>query len=132
MAIQARDQSAYPIFGIGQNVTQALTPYRATIHGERIVIIAATQVIDSDLQEAWTATATQPRLASAYDVDALVAAVEAARKTADTVVVYLHWGTELSTGAPSWTAARTLCRNRWPSPRRRHPPKSNGSPTTAR
>ena len=52
-------------------------------------------MIDSDLQTAWTATATQPGLASAYDVNDLVAAVEAARKTADTVVVYLHWGTEL-------------------------------------
>jgi poly-gamma-glutamate capsule biosynthesis protein CapA/YwtB (metallophosphatase superfamily) len=42
-----------------------------------------------------TATATRPGLASAYDVNDLVAAVEAARKTADTVIVYLHWGTEL-------------------------------------
>ncbi len=95
MAIQARQQAGYPVLGIGQNITQAFTPYRATIHGQRIVIIAATQVIDSDLQEAWTATATQPGLASAYDVSDLIAAVEAARKTADTVVVYLHWGTEL-------------------------------------
>ncbi len=95
MAIQAREQSGYPVLGIGQNVTQAFTPYRATIHGERIVIIAATQVIDSDLQRAWTATTIQPGLASAYDINSLVAAVEAARKTADTVIVYLHWGTEL-------------------------------------
>jgi poly-gamma-glutamate capsule biosynthesis protein CapA/YwtB (metallophosphatase superfamily) len=95
MAIQARQQAGYPVLGIGQNVTQAFIPYRATIHGQRIAIIAATQVIDSDLQAAWTATASQPGLASAYDVTALIAAVEAARKTADTVVVYLHWGTEL-------------------------------------
>jgi poly-gamma-glutamate synthesis protein (capsule biosynthesis protein) len=95
MAIQAREQSGYPILGIGQNVTQALTPYRADIHGQRIVIIAATQVIDSDLQSAWTATPNQPGLASAYDINSLVAAVETARKTADTVIVYLHWGTEL-------------------------------------
>ena len=72
-----------------------LHPVPTTIDGQRIAIIAATQVIDSDLQTAWTATATQPGLASAYDVDDLVAAVEAARKTADTVIVYLHWGTEL-------------------------------------
>ena len=95
MALQARQQSGYPILGIGQDVSQAFTPYRTVIHGQRIVIIAATQVIDSDLQAAWTATTTQPGLASAYDVSALVAAVEAARKTADTLIVYLHWGTEL-------------------------------------
>ena len=94
-ALAARTQSGYTVLGIGANAAQAFTPYRTTIHGERIVIIAATQVIDSDLQSTWTATATQPGLASAYDVPALVQAVEQARKTADTVVVYLHWGTEL-------------------------------------
>ncbi len=95
MALATRAQTAYAILGIGQNAAQAFTPYTTSIHGEHIAIIAATQVIDSDLQSAWTATATQPGLASAYDVNDLVAAVEAARKTADTVIVYLHWGTEL-------------------------------------
>jgi poly-gamma-glutamate synthesis protein (capsule biosynthesis protein) len=95
MALTTRTQTGYPILGIGQNAAQAFTPYTATIHGQHIAIIAATQVIDSDLQTAWTATATQPGLASAYDINDLVAAVEAARKTADTVIVYLHWGTEL-------------------------------------
>jgi len=95
MALTTRAQTGYTILGIGQNAAQAFTPYTTTIHGQHIAIIAATQVIDSDLQAAWTATATQPGLASAYDVDDLVDAVEAARKTADTVVVYLHWGTEL-------------------------------------
>jgi poly-gamma-glutamate synthesis protein (capsule biosynthesis protein) len=94
MAIQARTESGYPILGIGQNISDAFTPYRATINGEKIVVIAATQVIDAGLQEAWTATASQPGLASAYEVRALVSAVEAARRSADTVVVYLHWGTE--------------------------------------
>ena len=94
-ALATRAQTGYTILGIGQNSAQAFTPYTTTIHGEHIAIIAATQVIDSDLQTAWTATTTQPGLASAYDVNDLVAAVEAARKTADTVIVYLHWGTEL-------------------------------------
>ena len=94
-ALATRAQSGYTILGIGQNAAQAFTPFTTTIHGEHIAIIAATQVIDSDLQAAWTATASQPGLASAYDVHDLVAAVEAARQTADTVIVYLHWGTEL-------------------------------------
>jgi Bacterial capsule synthesis protein PGA_cap len=95
MALQAKQQSGYPILGIGQNASQAFAPYETTIKGQKIAIIAATQVIDSDLQTLWTATSTQAGLASAYDVDALVAAVQSVRKTADTVVVYLHWGTEL-------------------------------------
>ncbi len=94
-ALTTRAQTGYTILGIGGNAAQAFTPYTTTIRGEHIAIIAATQVIDSDLQTAWTATATQAGLASAYDVTDLVAAVEAARRTADTVIVYLHWGTEL-------------------------------------
>jgi poly-gamma-glutamate synthesis protein (capsule biosynthesis protein) len=94
-ALSVRAQTGYPILGIGQNLGDAFTPYRATINGEKITIIAATQVIDADLQTSWTATADQAGLASAYDVDALVSAVEAARRVSDTVIVYLHWGTEL-------------------------------------
>ncbi len=53
------------------------------------------RVIHDDLQSSWTATPEHPGLASAHDVTDLVAAVEAARRVSDTVVVYLHWGTEL-------------------------------------
>jgi len=95
MALATKQRTAYPILGIGQNAAEAFAPYTTTINGQRIAIIAATQVIDSDLQTAWTATAAQPGLASAYDVSDLIAAVEAARKVSDTVIVYLHWGTEL-------------------------------------
>jgi hypothetical protein len=95
MALTARAQSRYTILGIGQTAAQAFTPYQVTIDGQHIGIIAATQVIDDDLQDTWTATATQPGLASAYAVSDLVSTVEAARKVDDTVVVFLHWGVEL-------------------------------------
>jgi poly-gamma-glutamate synthesis protein (capsule biosynthesis protein) len=95
MALQARQASAYPILGIGQNLKDAFTPYEATINGERVGIIAATQVIDTDLQTLWTANGTQAGLASAYDVNALISEVQAVRPTVDTLIVYLHWGTEL-------------------------------------
>lgn len=96
-ALAIRTRTKFPIMGIGRNVTEAFTPYETTIKGQRIAIVVATQVIDSDLQEAWTATPTQPGLASAYDVTALVSEVEKVRKWADTVVVYVHWGTQLDT-----------------------------------
>jgi hypothetical protein len=95
MALSARTQSGYTVLGIGQTAAQAFTPYQVTIDGEHIGIIAATQVIDDNLQDTWTATATQPGLASAYDVSDLVSAVESARAVDDTVVVFLHWGVEL-------------------------------------
>jgi len=84
------------LIGIGRNDAEAYAPFTATIRGQRIAVIAATQVIDSELVESWTATPTQAGLASAKNADALVAAVQQARTTADTVVVYLHWGVELA------------------------------------
>ena len=87
-------QDAYPIIGIGNTAAQAFTPFRATVNGQRIAIIAATQVIQSNLVSTWTATGTQPGVASAIDPTELVSAVQQARKTADTVIVFLHWGTE--------------------------------------
>lgn len=94
-ALTIRARAHYRVLGIGHDLHEALTSYQAVIHGERIGIIAATQVIDSDLMQSWSATASQPGLASAYDVAALLHAVRLARRVDDTVVVFLHWGTEL-------------------------------------
>jgi poly-gamma-glutamate capsule biosynthesis protein CapA/YwtB (metallophosphatase superfamily) len=84
----------YPIVGIGANAAQAFKPYRATVHGQRIAIFGATEVLDSNLITSWTATPTQAGLASAYQEGELVSAVQKARKDTDTVIVFLHWGTE--------------------------------------
>jgi poly-gamma-glutamate capsule biosynthesis protein CapA/YwtB (metallophosphatase superfamily) len=92
--LAAATQANFPIIGIGNTAAQAFAPYRTKINGQRIAIIAATQVIAANLVSTWTATSTQPGVASALDPAQLIAAVQAARRTADTVVVYLHWGTE--------------------------------------
>jgi poly-gamma-glutamate synthesis protein (capsule biosynthesis protein) len=57
-------------------------------------VIGATHVLDGNLINTWTATDTQGGLASAKEVPRLVAAVQQARATSDTVVVFLHWGIE--------------------------------------
>jgi poly-gamma-glutamate capsule biosynthesis protein CapA/YwtB (metallophosphatase superfamily) len=82
------------IIGIGRNDAEAYAPFTTTIRGQRIAVIAATQVLDGELIDSWTATPTHPGLASAKRVDALVAAVQQARANADTLVVFLHWGIE--------------------------------------
>jgi poly-gamma-glutamate synthesis protein (capsule biosynthesis protein) len=87
-------QTGYPIIGIGNDSAQAFTPYRVTVNGQRIAIITATQVIADNLVTTWTATASQPGVASAIDPSQLVREVQQVRRTADTVVVYVHWGTE--------------------------------------
>lgn len=83
-----------PVVGIGANATQAYAPARFTIKGQRVAVIGATDVLDGNLEPAWTATDTQPGLASAKQQDRLLEAVRAARTDSDTLVVYLHWGIE--------------------------------------
>jgi poly-gamma-glutamate capsule biosynthesis protein CapA/YwtB (metallophosphatase superfamily) len=87
----------FPVVGIGSTDTQAFAPYRVTINGQRIAVIAADQVIPANLASVWTATSAQPGVASAVDPTELVHAVQQARRTSDTVVVYLRWGTEVQT-----------------------------------
>jgi poly-gamma-glutamate synthesis protein (capsule biosynthesis protein) len=88
-------RSKFPIVGIGANSTQAYKPYRKTVNGNRVSIIGATQVLDAEFIQAWTATSTKGGLASAKDEDRLLQAVRQARKNSDTVIVHLHWGTEM-------------------------------------
>ena len=68
-----------PVVGIGANDDEAFAPAHFTVKGLRIAVIGATQVLDSSLITAWTATADHGGLASAKRVDRLVAEVKRAR-----------------------------------------------------
>jgi poly-gamma-glutamate capsule biosynthesis protein CapA/YwtB (metallophosphatase superfamily) len=92
--LAAEKEATFPVVGVGSNAAQAYAPYVTKINGQRIAVIAATQVIASNLVTTWTATSSQGGVASALDPTQLIRAVQTARRTADTVVVYLHWGTE--------------------------------------
>jgi poly-gamma-glutamate capsule biosynthesis protein CapA/YwtB (metallophosphatase superfamily) len=107
-SLAAARKARFPVIGIGLDASQAYRPYRATIRGERVAIIGATQVLDDNLISSWTAGPHKPGLASAKDVPRLVQAVRAARETSDTVVVFLHWGVELA-GCPT-AAQRRLAK----------------------
>jgi hypothetical protein len=84
------------VVGIGANATEAYAPWTREIKGQRIAVIGASDVIEDALIPRWTATDTQGGIASAKGADQarLVAAIQAARPNADTLVVYLHWGAE--------------------------------------
>ncbi|WP_242606978.1 CapA family protein [Protofrankia symbiont of Coriaria ruscifolia] len=86
--------ASFPVVGIGTDDTAAYAPARVTVHGQRIAIVGATQVIDDELMSAWTSGPGKPGLASAKNVPRLLKAVRAARQDSDTVIVYLHWGVE--------------------------------------
>ena len=87
------------MLGIGANAEEAYRPWRTDVRGQRIAVFAATDVLDDWLIEPWTATDTQPGLASskAPAGDRMLAGIRAARPDSDTIIVYLHWGVEGAT-----------------------------------
>lgn len=92
--LDAAAATGFPVIGGGLTEDEAYAPFRATVNGQRIAVIGATQVLDDSLIDDWTAEGDEPGLASAKRVDRLVEEVRAAREDSDTVVVFLHWGVE--------------------------------------
>ncbi|MDQ3423742.1 MAG: CapA family protein [Actinomycetota bacterium] len=96
-ALAAAKAAGMPVIGIGRNAAQAYQPWIVTVHGQRIAFLAATAVVDSHLVTSWSATSSQAGLATTLDGNnaALVAAVKDVRRHVDTVVVDLHYGSDL-------------------------------------
>jgi Bacterial capsule synthesis protein PGA_cap len=94
--LAAKATAPLGVVGVGANATDAYGAWKAVVRGQRISIIGATDVLDNWLIGPWTATDAQAGLASAKGPDQarLIGAVTAARAGADTLVVFLHWGSE--------------------------------------
>ena len=88
--------SKFPVVGIGHNAAEAYRPYRTTIKGQRIAILSALDWLEPGLIAGWSATDTQAGVAFSIDRTRLVAAVRTVRPRVDTLIVFLHWGTELT------------------------------------
>lgn len=88
-------RSHFPVVGIGADAHAAFAPWRTTVHGVKVAVLAASQVRDETLAN-YSAGPSSPGIASA-DSDRLVAAVRAAKAAGYAVVVYLHWGIEFET-----------------------------------
>jgi poly-gamma-glutamate synthesis protein (capsule biosynthesis protein) len=85
-------RSHFPVVGIGADADAAFAPWRTTVHGVKVAVIAASQVRDETLAN-YSAGASSPGIASA-DSERLASAVRAAKAAGYVVVVYLHWGVE--------------------------------------
>ena len=83
--------------GAGENLKEALTPFELTIRGQRVAVLAASQIIPS---ASWVAGRFQEGIASAgkhvidRNTQNLLQAVRDAKATNDVVFVVLHWGIE--------------------------------------
>src|SRR5262249_22252796 len=82
------------VIGAGVDQAHAFQGYQRTIHGVRVAVIAATDVLDSGLQAAWTAGPDQPGLASAKDDVTFEQRIRDVSAQADVVVAFVHWGVE--------------------------------------
>jgi poly-gamma-glutamate synthesis protein (capsule biosynthesis protein) len=85
-----------PVRGVGRNRAEALAPHVVTIRGTDLAFLAADASTREGASSVWAAGTDTPGVAAARSARprALLAAVRAANRRADVVVVYLHWGAE--------------------------------------
>jgi poly-gamma-glutamate synthesis protein (capsule biosynthesis protein) len=86
----------FPVIGVGKNAHAAFAPYRTTLDGTKVAIIAADQVQDETTLSLYSAGPHKIGVANAYQ-SRLITAVRAARQAGYVVVVYVHWGIEFQT-----------------------------------
>ena len=90
--LAAARRAGFPVLGIGPNAAAAWRPYLVTVKGVRIALLGVSQV--AELAPSWVATATRSGEANAINLRRTLAAVRAARRIAQVVIVFMHWGTE--------------------------------------
>jgi poly-gamma-glutamate capsule biosynthesis protein CapA/YwtB (metallophosphatase superfamily) len=92
-------RTGFPLLGVGADEDAAYAPLVREIRGQRVGVIAANDVFDNSLRSQWTAGPGKPGIASAEEdrEDRLARAVREARGRVDTLVVFLHYGTEKET-----------------------------------
>ncbi len=95
-SLRIERESGFPILGIGADDTEAYTPWVTEAKGQRIGFIGANDIFDDNLRSAWTAAPGHPGLASAEEAhqERLAQEVRTLRPKVDTLVVFLHYGTE--------------------------------------
>ncbi|MEU0935246.1 CapA family protein [Embleya sp. NPDC005971] len=81
------------VVGIGKDAAQAYRPVIREAKGVKVAFLAASQVQDITNQ-LYQAGPNKPGIATALQTDRLVQAVREAKKQADVVIVYMHWGIE--------------------------------------
>jgi len=81
--------------GAGANQAEAGKPALFEVNGWRIAVVGFGGVFP---HEGWFATPSRAGMRDGDTIDTMVAAVEAADRFADLVIVTIHWGVELDTG----------------------------------
>ena len=102
-------KSQVGVIGVGRDPEQAYRPYRTSVDGVEVAVLAADASPLESKASIWDVGSEGPGLATARDQTRLLAAVRSASASNDVVAVYLHWGAE-NRGCPT-AGQRSLARN---------------------
>ena len=107
--VDAIDASPIPVIGIGRDEDAAFAPEVFEVRGVKVAFVSASQVVE-ETTSYYAAGPGTPGIASALPRDRLLRSVREARREADVVVAYVHWGLEGYTcpGDEAIAAAREL------------------------
>ena len=93
--LRTATESPVAVIGVGDGQDQALEPHRVSVRGTDVAVLAADASPRESADAIWNA-GPGLGIAAARNPQPLLRAVRAADRTADVVVVYLHWGKELA------------------------------------
>lgn len=83
-----------PYIGAGKNLDEAMKPSYFEIDGKKIAFVAASRAEKYPMTP--QATEDSPGILRCYDTRLFKKVIKKARKKADFVIAYVHWGTEYS------------------------------------
>jgi poly-gamma-glutamate capsule biosynthesis protein CapA/YwtB (metallophosphatase superfamily) len=88
--IATLDKAGIGHVGAGMNTAEAWKPAVLEIKGKRIAYVTATQIVPAYFEPG----PSRAGIANGKNVEKVVGAIRTAKKSADIVIVSLHWGTE--------------------------------------
>jgi poly-gamma-glutamate capsule biosynthesis protein CapA/YwtB (metallophosphatase superfamily) len=97
--IENLNQYELPYIGAGKDEKEAYASETVVLKGKSIKFLAFSRFMPST---AWFAGKNQPGIASAYQEDKVLAAIEKEKPDADFLFVYIHWGVEKNTIPEEW------------------------------
>ena len=80
--------------GAGENLKEAMTPVYIETNGKTVAFVAASRAEKN--MKTPQATETEPGILRCYETELFVETIKEAKKNADFVLAYVHWGTEYS------------------------------------
>ncbi len=90
------NEAKVPFVGAGKNIEEASKPVYFHINDRVIAYVSATQIERYNNPDTCEATEDAPGVMRTYIPDKFLTEIEAASENSDFVVVYVHWGSELT------------------------------------